>query len=73
MFVRVTVDPKAKREEIIDEGENRLKISVREPAERNMANRRVRELVANHFKIEQSDVSIIVGHRGRQKIISIKD
>lgn len=46
-------------------------ICVKERAERNIANRRVVELVARHFRIYVGKVRIIIGHRSPSKILSV--
>jgi uncharacterized protein YggU (UPF0235/DUF167 family) len=52
---------------------NKLRIFVREPAERNLANKRVLTLVANFYEIPQNRLKIITGHRGQNKIIQVID
>ncbi len=71
MYIKVTVTPGAKREALRAVSETKLEISVKEPAERNLANTRVRELVAGHFKVRLGDVRIISGHRSHSKFLSI--
>jgi uncharacterized protein YggU (UPF0235/DUF167 family) len=57
-------------------GQEKLKdhfeISVREKAERNMANTRVLELVAEHFKIPVKKVRIVNGHHHPSKLLIIE-
>ena len=48
-----------------------FEISVREAAERNLANGRVLELVARHFKLPVGKVRIISGHHSPSKILSV--
>ena len=50
MYVKVMVTPSAKKEKV-EEKNGELFISVKEPAQRNLANKRVRELVASHFGV----------------------
>ena len=45
---------------------------VREPAQKNLANTRVRELVADYFGVALSSVAITKGHRSRNKLLEIK-
>lgn len=71
MYVRVIVIPSAKRELI--EGTDKLRINVREPAERGLANARVRELVAAKFGLSVAKVRLISGHIGRSKLFSVQD
>jgi uncharacterized protein YggU (UPF0235/DUF167 family) len=70
MFIKVFVTPGAKREKIEEKGDT-LRISVREPAVQNLANTRVRELVAKRFAATVGNVRILTGHRSRVKMISI--
>jgi len=46
-------------------------VSVKEKAERNMANKRILELVARHFKLPVGKVRIINGHTSPSKLLSI--
>ena len=52
---------------------NGLEISVKEPAQRNLANTRVREIVAARFKVPFSAVRILSGHRSPHKLLSIDE
>ncbi len=70
MYLKVIVNPGAKKEKV-EEIKNGLKISVREPAQRNLANTRVCELVALRFKVPFSAVRILSGHRSPHKLLSI--
>ena len=72
MYIKVFVTPDAKREKGEEEGETLL-ISVKEPAEQNRANTRVREIVAERFAKPLGKVRILTGHRSRSKMISIND
>jgi uncharacterized protein YggU (UPF0235/DUF167 family) len=69
-FIKVFVTPGAKREKIEEKGDFLL-ISVREPAERNEANDRVRAIVAQREGKPLGKVRILTGHRARGKMISI--
>jgi len=73
MYIRVTVTPNAKKELFVPaEGkEDRFIVQVREKAERNMANTRVRELVAAHFSVPTGAVRMVSGHHSRTKMFSI--
>lgn len=70
MYIKVFVTPDAKREKVEEKGET-LVIAVREPAEGNRANTRVRELVAARYGAPLAKVRILTGHRSRAKMISI--
>lgn len=70
VLVRVKVTPDAKREEIARDGESFV-ISVREPREHNMANKRLREIIASEMDTSVARVRIIKGHRSSNKTFSI--
>ncbi|MCX6790275.1 MAG: DUF167 domain-containing protein [Candidatus Kaiserbacteria bacterium] len=70
MYIKVFVTPGAKREKIEEKGEELL-ISVREEAQGNRANDRVREIVAERTGAPLGKVRILTGHRSRAKMISI--
>ncbi|MBP9816605.1 MAG: DUF167 domain-containing protein [Candidatus Pacebacteria bacterium] len=72
-YVRVRVTPGAKRESVIETDGKSLSISVKEPAERNLANTRVRELLAEHLSVPVGKVKLVAGHRSPQKIFDIID
>lgn len=73
MYIKVNVSPGAKKEKIDEYDDNRFRIAVRQKAERNMANDRVRELIAEHFGVTVSCVKIINGHRSQSKLLSIRE
>jgi uncharacterized protein YggU (UPF0235/DUF167 family) len=63
MYIRVSVTAGAKRETFEVMSENRFKISVKERAQHNLANKRVLELIARHFTVPVERVRIINGHQ----------
>ncbi len=71
MYVRVEVKAGARRESIIRVDEKTLSMSVKEPAERNRANLRVRELVAAEYGVRPQNVRMISGHRSPRKIFDV--
>lgn len=73
MYLKVLVTPGARKESITEGKGGELVITVREPAERNMANTRVRELLALRFHKTVGEVRILTGHHSRSKMISITD
>ena len=72
-YIHVAVTAGAKKESFKKLKDDHFEISVKEKAERNMANTRVIELVALHFKIPKNKVRIINGHRHPSKLIIIED
>jgi len=73
MYIHVKVTAGAKRESLKAKNTDHYEIQVCEPAERNMANIRVIELVAIHLGIPKSHVRIINGHHNPSKLLSIKE
>ena len=73
MYIRIRVVADAKRESLEATGEDSFLVSVKQPAEQNLANRRVLELVAGHFNVEPRQIRIISGHHSHGKILSIPD
>lgn len=49
-----------------------FEISVKEKAQRNEANARVLELVAEHFKVPVNKVRIVNGHRHSSKLLIVE-
>lgn len=60
-----------KKESFVQKAEDSFVISVKEKAERNMANKRVIELVANFFNVSVDQVRIVNGHRHFNKLVVI--
>ena len=73
MYIHVAVTADAKKESFKKKKDDHFEISVKEKAERNMANTRVLELVALHFKISKNKVRIVNGHRHPSKLLVIEE
>jgi uncharacterized protein YggU (UPF0235/DUF167 family) len=72
MYIRVKVFAGVKKELVKEIGENRLEIHVKEPAEANLANKRVLELVAERLGVLAKKVKIISGHHHPVKLLSVE-
>ena len=72
MYVKVRVIAGAKKEVLEKRKKDLLRVAGREPAERNLANGRVVELVAAHYRMPKNKVRIISGHRSQSKILAIQ-
>jgi len=70
MYIKVSVTAGAKSE-FIEESKDKLSIFVREPADKNRANTRVREIVAHRFQVPLGKVKIRIGHKNPRKILEI--
>ena len=71
MYIKVKVQAGAKKEEVKKKNKDTYIISVREKAERNMANKRVCEIMASLCDISIKNIRIISGHQSSSKILSI--
>lgn len=71
MYIRVRVQPKAKKESVLQTSDTEFVMMVKEPAERNMANTRVRELIAERMGTEMKSVIILTGHRSESKMLNV--
>jgi len=73
MYIKVRVKPNSKKEDVEKKSEESFIISVKEPAERNLANKRVLELLSSKLKISLNHIRIISGHHTPNKLVSIKE
>jgi uncharacterized protein (TIGR00251 family) len=71
MEISVIIVPNSKSCEIVKVSENSYKIRVDVPASKNKANKRLVEILAEHFKVSKSSISIIKGLKSRNKIVRI--
>lgn len=67
----VYVQPGAKRNCIVGEHAERLKVAVTQIAEGGKANDAVIELLAKQWRLSKSQLAIVRGHTNRQKTIAI--
>lgn len=65
--------PKSKKETFEQLDQDTYKISVKEKAERNLANIRVLELVSEKLAVPKNKIKIITGHHTQNKILFIGD
>ncbi|MCX6751751.1 MAG: DUF167 family protein [Candidatus Nomurabacteria bacterium] len=72
-YIHVKVTAGAKKEFLKQKSGDHFEVSVKEKAEHNLANKRVLELFALHFKIPLSKVRIINGHRSPSKLLVVED
>lgn len=71
-YIHIKVAAGVKKESFKKKTKDHFKISVKEKAERNMANSRVLELVAEYFEIPKNKVRIVNGHRHPSKLLVIE-
>lgn len=73
MYIKVRVTVGAKKELVKPISKSSYTIHTKEPAERNLANAKVRELLARELGIEKAKIKIINGHHSPSKLISIQE
>ncbi len=71
MYVKVRVTPDAKRERVEKRKDGAYAIAVKEPAEQNLANTRVRELLARELGVAPGKLRLVAGFRSPHKIFSV--
>jgi len=71
MYIKVHVIPKSRKESIKKISDSIFEITVKEPAERNLANKRIKELLASEYKIQVGCVRLVTGHHSSTKIFDI--
>jgi uncharacterized protein (TIGR00251 family) len=69
--VRVHVIPNAKRDEIVGEHDNAIKIRLRAPAVEGKANSALCRFLAERLQIHRRDVTIERGEKSRDKWIRV--
>lgn len=70
-YIHIKVTAGAKKEKFTQKSKDHFTASVKEKAERNMANTRVIELVAEYFKVPTSKVRIVNGHHHPSKLLVV--
>jgi uncharacterized protein YggU (UPF0235/DUF167 family) len=73
MYVRVHAYPGAKKEKVTSKKDSVFEISVKEPAERNLANKRIRQILAEFFSVPVTQVTMLTGHQSSSKMFSIEN
>lgn len=71
MYIKVKVQAGSKKEKIEKKSDDKYIVSVKEPAERNLANNRICEIFADIYEINLKSVRIISGHLSPSKILSV--
>ncbi len=73
MKITVTVKPNSRQEGVTELSNGEYRVAVNAPALEGRANDAVIRVVALHWGVRKSAVSIRMGHRGRKKVIEILD
>lgn len=70
MYIHVKAHPKSKKEVVEKLKEDHFEIWIKEPAEKNLANKKIIEVLKNYFP-ESKSVRIISGHHSPSKLFSV--
>ena len=73
MLVRVRVIPRSKKNEVIDLGNNQLKVRVISPPVDGRANKELIESLARYYRKSISSITIKRGTTSRAKLVEIAD
>lgn len=71
MYIKVKVDAGAGKESFRKISEDHFEISIKEKAERNIANRKILELIRKFYGDKVKNIKIVSGHHSQSKILSI--
>ena len=72
MRIKIKVKPNSRSNEIKELAQDYYEVKVSASPEKGKANQRVIELIAKHFKVPKSKISIVSGELYKEKIIEIK-
>ncbi|MEK7104037.1 MAG: DUF167 domain-containing protein [Patescibacteria group bacterium] len=72
MKITIKVKTKAKKEKVVEIGDNNFEVWVKQLPEKGKANEAIVKIVAKYFKTPQNSVKIIAGKNNSRKIIEIK-
>jgi len=71
MLIRVYVTPNAREAYVVKVSEDYFEVRVDERAAGGRANKRLLEILAEHFKVQKSRISIVKGTKSRNKIVQV--
>jgi uncharacterized protein YggU (UPF0235/DUF167 family) len=71
MLIKIKVFPGSKKESVEKKSEDSFAVYLREKAEKGMANKKLRGIIAAYFNVNEERIKIVQGGRSRNKIIDI--
>ena len=71
MYIKVHVYAGMKKEQAKKLGDNYFELVLKAPAERNLANARVKEIMADLYMVPLSSIKMVPGHHSPRKILEI--
>ena len=73
MYIKVKVSANQKNEVVERINEDTFKVSVKEKAEKNQANKRVFEILSTELSVPSNLIQIVTGHHSSNKIMFVRD
>lgn len=71
MLVHVRVSPNAREAHVTEVGHANLEVRVDEKATGGRANKRLVEILAEHFGVPKAEIRIVKGARSREKVVEV--
>lgn len=71
MYIKVRVKPDARKEKVTKHSDTEFEIAIKEPAKQNLANRRIKALLAETFGVDAGRVTLVTGHHSRTKVFDV--
>ena len=72
MLIKVKANVSSKEDKVIKKSEDSFCVFVKADAQRNMANKRIIELLAEYFNLPQYRIKMIKGFKESNKIFNIR-
>jgi len=72
-YIKVVATTGSKKEKITIKSNDHFLISVKEKPERNLANKRILELLSLFLKVKKQKIRIINGHHHPHKLLVVDD
>lgn len=72
MIIRIKLKPNAKASALEELADGTYKAQVRSPALENKANLELIKLLSKYFGVSRSQIKIIRGLKGREKVVEIR-
>jgi uncharacterized protein YggU (UPF0235/DUF167 family) len=73
MYIRAKISSGAKKEVFRQVNEDHFEVSVKEKAERNLANERIIELFSVHYGLPKGKIRIVNGHHSSTKLLIVDE
>ncbi len=71
MLIRVYVTPNAREARVVKVSDDDFEVRVDEMAVGGRANKRLLEILAGHFEVQKSRISILKGTKTRNKLVQV--